>query len=229
MLFRSEEWLRTRFPGFAKDLDWSMWNLAPEDQQIESYFRGDEAFAFENMHPTKPRIEGALPRYQCRAFLTQRDDGGEIFREIATRIDTVAFFPHVERGLLVFRGMVQIGEDDAADVNHVLIAAEDLGAPRPVEHYRGVLAKRLDKRSGALESLRDDDLMPPVREGAKKTPDFVGDMEELTKREGILRQNLRRKAEKQLEELRERMRGKGIDPDQHVPKELPPTPRRRRI
>src|SRR5262249_23801686 len=33
-----EAWYKERFPGYAKDMDWSYFNTAPPDQQIEGYF-----------------------------------------------------------------------------------------------------------------------------------------------------------------------------------------------
>jgi hypothetical protein len=68
--------------------------VAPEDQWIQGYFKSDEAFLIENMHPTRSRIEGKLPGFVTRAFIEQERAGGElVFREIAMRIDTVRFFP----------------------------------------------------------------------------------------------------------------------------------------
>ena len=44
------DWLKNRFPGFAKDMDWALWNAAPADQIIKGYFKGDESYLFENMN-----------------------------------------------------------------------------------------------------------------------------------------------------------------------------------
>src|SRR6185312_16612224 len=107
------------------------------------------------MHPRRARIEERLPGVCTRAFITQKTAAGEVFREIQTRLDTVRFFPHAERGVVIFHGMVEIEEDDGRDVLHLVLACEDLGKPRPVEHYREVLAQRLDKAKGYLLGLRD--------------------------------------------------------------------------
>ncbi|HVY47190.1 MAG TPA: DUF2169 domain-containing protein, partial [Minicystis sp.] len=85
-------WLKDLYPGFARDLDGSVFQAAPRDQWIEGYFRGDEAFSLEHMHPTLPVLEGKLPGYVVRAFLRHR--GAEALREVPTRIDTLHFFPH---------------------------------------------------------------------------------------------------------------------------------------
>ena len=63
------KWLADRYPGFAADFDPGFFNAAPADQQIEGYFRGDEAFTLENLHPDKPVLEGRLPAIKARIFL----------------------------------------------------------------------------------------------------------------------------------------------------------------
>src|SRR5690348_15972802 len=62
------KWLEERYPGFAADFDPSYFNTAPADQQIEGFFRGDESFTLENLHPEKPVIEGKLPGIKARIF-----------------------------------------------------------------------------------------------------------------------------------------------------------------
>jgi len=218
-----DEWLKTRFPGFAKDMDWSYFNLAPEDQQITGYFKGDESFRFENMHPEERVLEGTLPGVSTRCFITLEQGGSEELKEVPMRLDTIRFFPHERRGVLVFRGMVPVAEDDGADVLHLLIAAENIGEPRPRSHYQKVLTQRLDKLKGALYALRDSDLTPPGPENPIPLPeDDWNDTKHLVETEGIYEDNVRRGMEESLEEAREKLREQGIDPDEHIPKELPP-------
>ncbi len=217
------EWLLRQAPGLAKDADPELFNVAPEDQRIAGYFTGDEAFVVENMHPDKAWIEGRLPGLAARAFINQATREGEAFREIATRIDTVRLFPRVNRGLVVFRGMIEIAEDDAADVLQLVVACEDPKEPssvRPAQHYRDVLTVRLDKRRGALAALRDGELMPPastgVVAGAPKT-----DVAEMIAGEDILRRNMRRRVEANHAKLCADLEAKGVRAADHVPP-LPP-------
>lgn len=220
-----DQWLKERFPGFAKDMDWGFFNVAPDDQQINGYFRGDEEILVENMHPEKPRIQTRLPALAGRCFINQKTQGGEVFREIPTRLDTVWLFPHAERGILVFRGVERIAEDDGADVLHLVAGCEDLGSPKPVEHYARVLAQRLDKEKGHLYLLRDRDLLPAPRGSVRSEQDEV---DALIATEGLLMKNLRRKAELELEKAREEARRMGLDPALYVPalppEEPPPNP-----
>jgi uncharacterized protein YjbI with pentapeptide repeats len=220
-----EAWLRERFPGIAKDLDPTFFNAAPDDQQIEGYFRGDEPFALENLHPTRPLLEGALPSIAARVFLTRRHEGAEGLREVPMRLDTVWLFPHKERGIVVFRGLTKVVEDDAADVLHLVAACEDLGAePRPLAHYEAVLARRLDRTKGHLSGLRDDELLPAPRGAAAPLPEEASDVAALVEIEGLQRQNLRRRAELEREQTRAVIVEHGLDPDVHGPPPLPPDP-----
>ncbi|WP_437995533.1 DUF2169 domain-containing protein [Sorangium sp. So ce185] len=218
-----EAWLKDGFPGLAKDTDLGFFNTAPDDQQIEGYFRGDEPFSLENMHPTEPLIESALPGVATRCFIRQKTDAGDELREIATRLDTVRFFPHRERGILIFRGLTEIAEDDASDVLEIIVGCESLASPKPESHYRDVLARRLDKKDGHLLALRDGDLMPPEPASKPKiADDKIGDVGDLLAREDLLQKNQRRRAEKELERLRGELRALGLDPDEHIPAALPP-------
>ncbi|MDY7224855.1 DUF2169 domain-containing protein [Hyalangium rubrum] len=217
-----EKWMKERFPGFAKDIDWTFFNTAPEDQQFDGYLQGDEPFTLENMHPAKPVLQGRLPHLKARAFINQKTDKGEEFRELSTRLDTVHLFPHAERGVLVFRAVTQVTEDDAADVLQLMVACEAPDAPRPLAHYRGVLAERLDREKGYLAALRDSDLMPPAAEGAKPAWAELPDLPPAPEKR--LEKNLRKRAELEMERIRQEIRAQGLDPDKHVPKALPPEP-----
>ncbi len=225
-------WLRERYPGFAEDIDWTLFNAAPDDQWIDGFFTGDEPFTVENLHPTKPVLEGRLPGVRARAFATLRLTDAEgvrrtELREVPMRADTVWLFPHAERSVLLFRGVVKIADDDADDVLHLVMACERLeDPPRPFAHYETVLAQRLDRERAHLYVLRDDDLMPPPREGAAPAdPRDRSDMETLLAREGLMQKNLRRKAERELEAARAKVIAAGLDPAAAgLPEALPPEP-----
>ncbi|KYF64078.1 hypothetical protein BE11_49435 [Sorangium cellulosum] len=165
-------WREECFPGFARDMDPTLFNMAPDDQQIDGFFRGDETFVVENMHPDKPRIEGALPGVASRCFICLKTSDGVEIREPAMKLDTVRLFPHRERGVVFFRGGVEIAEDDAKDVVAVLVACEAMGAPRPAAYYHEYLAPRLGLRNPDLPDDEDDVLMPePEDPEAPPLPD----------------------------------------------------------
>lgn len=221
-------WLERDYPGLAADIDWTVFNDAPPDQWIDGYWRGDERFSLTNLHPTRSVFEGFLPAMRARAFVTLQPEnetiepGPDALTEVALRLDTVHLFPGEERVALIWRGTVEVREDDGADVRHLLLALEDLDAPREVDHYRAVFTRRIDKKSGALEALRDRDLMPPPRGDAVPVAASTDAFTEALAHEGHAAKNAARRAQREHEEMRQGLREKGLDPDVYGPP--PPEP-----
>lgn len=208
-----EAWQKERSPDPPLDFDPAYYNAAPLDQQLGEPFAGGEAFTLENMHPEKTVLAGRLPRFRARVFVKLQD--GEL-REIAMRLETVQLFPAAERMLVLFRGVTSVAEDDASDVLQLIAACEALGSPRPLAHYQAVLAERLDKKRGALASLRDGDLMPPGP-AAKVAPEELSDPDLAVASEQLKARNMRRKTARQRDETRARIQAAGLDPDEHLP------------
>jgi len=224
-----EAWLRERFPGFAADVDPAFFNAAPADQQRDGFFAGGEPFRFENMHPGKPALEGRLPSLRARAFVERRGEGGSQLGEVPLQLDTVWFFPHAERGVLVFRGVVPVAEDDAADVETLLVAAERLDAPRTPEHYRDELARRLDPDRGHVHSLHDRGLVPEAVAGEEdELPEQQNEMQELLAGERLQERYGQRGGERMrqqvIAEARAAVAAAGLDPEAYVRVPEPPPP-----
>lgn len=215
-------WLDERYPGFAADMDWTIFNAAAEDQWLPGFFRGDETVEMINLHPTKPVLQGRLPEMVAKAFVTLRTPAGEVFREIATRIDTVHLLPGVERMVVIYRGSIPVTEDDGADVVHLVAALEDPAQPKSVEHYAQVLAGRLDKKNGAVLALRDADLLPAPRPGVRPPPTSEDEFLDAIAHKGHAQKNGRRRLEIEREKAREHLVAKGLDPDQYGPPPPPP-------
>jgi uncharacterized protein YjbI with pentapeptide repeats len=127
-------WKRVRFPFYAEDFDWTYFNSAPADQQIEGFLRGDEKLAFQNLHPDKSLFETSLPGLRIRAFVK---DVERRFREVPMRLDTLFVDLDVGKLYLTWRGLDGIKTDDMKDVLWALVASEKLGdVPLPEAHYR---------------------------------------------------------------------------------------------
>ncbi|NUO48668.1 MAG: DUF2169 domain-containing protein, partial [Polyangiaceae bacterium] len=209
------KWFSEEFPGFARDIDLEAFNAAPEDQRITGFFEGSEEFSVVNMHPTEPKIASRLPGLVARVFATVVEDGAEELREVAMRADTVQLFPHRKMGVVVFRGILKIKEDDANDVKHLLVAAERIGEPRDADHYRAVLEARLDKQRGGLLALRDSDLLPDVARYEGDDP-FVDEMMKKLGRDNLIEENLHRRAVKNYADRVAKARALGFDPAEVV-------------
>lgn len=213
-----QEWVDKYYPGLARDLDWSFFNVAPLDQQIPGFFRGDEEFVLKNLHPEEPKLRCKLPEVKLRCFVRrkpQRRD--EVQSELAMQLDTVWLFPHASHGILVFHGVMPVREDDASDVTTLFLACEDLGQPKSLEHYTQVLERRLSKEHGAIASLDDRPLMPALRGDMTQPPSPGDEMAELCAIENLSHKNMSKKGARQVEEAREVARAHGLDPDLHAP------------
>ncbi|MBT2333154.1 DUF2169 domain-containing protein [Variovorax paradoxus] len=212
-----DQWLKTDFPGIAADANWTTFNIASDDQQQHAPFNGDEPYAFDNLHPAQPHLAGALPGLRTRLFVTQKVDGQEKFKEVASSLRALWFFPDEERAILVFQGMHEIAEDDGADIVHLMGGIEPLGQPRPASHYLDVRDKRLDKDNGALEAMREEDLMPL---------ELVVPLIDFTPMENRGADRSRARGRREREAARADVASHGLDPDEHAaPLDGPPPPR----
>lgn len=211
-----DQWFREQFPAVASDADWRIFNVASADQQQVDPFRGDEAYAFHHMHPAHAVVRGRLARLRARVFVTHREDDNDTFRELGMRLNTLWFFPDADRVIMAFQGVHEIREDDGADIVHLMAALEDLGAARPETHYLAVRDKRLDKATGALESLREEDLMPADR---------VVPLFDFKPLDGRMFDRLERRAEQERAAARALVVAHGLDPDEgHGPPARLPRP-----
>jgi uncharacterized protein YjbI with pentapeptide repeats len=219
-----DTWLKEQSPGFASDLDWRFFNLAQPDQWFDATPMGDEAFSFTNLHPHKPLVDGHLPALRARCFVNYGSAHRPQLREVPMRLSTLWFFPHAERGIVLFQGLAQCSEDDAGDISLLMGALERNGQAKPDEHYAKVLCERLDPDMGAVHALRDSDLLPVGIQGSD--PDFDAVQADY-RADGMLAQAQRRGALLKIQMAREEAVAKGRDPDQlgiKLPvEEKPPT------
>ncbi len=222
-----EKWVRERAPGLADDIDLEYFNAAPQDQWLEDFWVGDEAYEIRHMHPNVEAISGRLPRCKGRCFIQQTAGDERQFRELETHLDTVIFFPEQLAGIQIWRGVTEIATDDAADVSVILAAYEKLGqTPRPVEHYATALANRLDKDKRLKYLLDESDLIPDGDTSGLQ--EIIDSAKKRNERESLMKQNMENKAkqvradaEKQLQAQREELQKTGLDPDQYLPAALP--------
>jgi uncharacterized protein YjbI with pentapeptide repeats len=218
-------YLKEHSPGFAPDMDWRYFNLAPADQWLDQPLVGDESFSLDHLHPTQAHIEGRLPGLRVRAFATYRlADGSSKLREVPMRLTTVWFFPHARRCVLLCHGLAEVSTDDASDVTGLLGAVERLGSIKSDEHYATVLEQRADPKMGAVHSLRDSDLLP---EGLSTGDPDTEEVKKVFAMDGLQADAQYRRAEIEVELARERVRATGQDPDamgiRMAPRVKPPT------
>jgi uncharacterized protein YjbI with pentapeptide repeats len=172
-------WRKERAPFFSEDFDWTYFNAAPVDQQLQGYLQGDEEVSFVNLHPEVPHFSARLPGLRVRAFA--RDAEGTV-REARMNLDTLIAKMDDEQLVLVWRGLTPVQEQDLTDVKFVLVASENLAdPPLPEEHYRELLdafaadpveferhAPGVRQTFAALDAAMKDDAAHPERTPAER-------------------------------------------------------------
>ena len=220
----TRDWVEKNGFALADDVDFSLFNVAPEDQRLEGHFVGDEELHVENMHPDRRVIDCRLPGFLPRCFIQLKEsfDKERRLHELPMQIDTVHLFPHRERAIVFGRAVREVVTDDASEVELALCAL-DGAQKRPLAHFAEVLARRLDPERGALHALRDAELMPPEAElGSSKSP-LVGDPLELVPPpEDLARRHFSERARREAEKVREEFLAQGVDEALLPP--LPPLP-----
>jgi len=151
-----------QFPGLAVDTDFKAFNRASADQWQKDWFAGDETFEVENMHPERPRLRSRLPEIRARCFLRCAGQGGGLqFREVPQNLDTVWLFPGDLRGIVAYRGTVELATPLGDEILHMLFAYERLGTPpRSLDHYQAELDLRADPQKSAALLTHDRGLKP---------------------------------------------------------------------
>jgi uncharacterized protein YjbI with pentapeptide repeats len=210
----SFDWVEKNGFSLADDIDFSLFNVAPNDQRAGDSFAADEELRVENMHPDKRVQDVKLPGFwgRCLVKLKEKFNPEGTFKDVPLKLDTLHLFPHQERVIAFFRGVVEINTTDATDVELVVAALEG-SEKKSIEHYESIVRLRLDKERGGLYSLRDRDLMPAEVESDNTRGLRIGDpLEEALKPEFLLRERMNRRIVREQEKAREEMLASGVDP-----------------
>ena len=153
----SGRWQETDAPGFAKDIDWTIFNLAPEDQWLKAgFWQGGEPFKVRNMHPQQPILEGQLGQWRIRLFVLKAE---QLF-ELTAKFETCWLFPTEQVQTGCYRAQCTTDTFDGSEINALLVAYEDpLGPEKTVQHYADALTRRLAPE-GDIEDPDDLALRP---------------------------------------------------------------------
>lgn len=140
----NDAWLKTSWPHLPDDTQPAYFNVAPADQRIGGFFRGDEKIVVHNMHPQRALISSALPQLRARCFINRRVAGGEEFVEVAARAETVWLFPGQGCGIVLYRAVTPTTEEDAEDILHIMAEWESMAdTPLSFSHYHEEFLRRL--------------------------------------------------------------------------------------
>lgn len=136
-----QEWKKNRWPWFPEDIDWTFFNVAPEDQRLAGFLEGGEPIYIKGMHPEHQEIHSSVPRLRPRCFATVKKDvrttaDQDMFREVDLRADTLWLFPEIMAGVLVYHGTTQVLDEEFDDVRYFFAVLENPAEPpAPIEEY----------------------------------------------------------------------------------------------
>lgn len=137
-----DQWQEYRWPWFAKDLQWSYFNCAQTDMQVEGYLKGDESLSFTNLHPDHPHYEAKLPGIRVRCFVNKipgSDSDNTNFSQVKMNLDTLWADMDAEKLVLVWRGVTDVASDQVLDIEHVYIMDEPVDEPeKELEQYHNL-------------------------------------------------------------------------------------------
>ncbi|MFO0547012.1 MAG: DUF2169 domain-containing protein [Polyangiaceae bacterium] len=143
-------WFRTRWPYFPDDFDYRYYQAAPPSQRLRKV-DGDEAYELVGLHPKHGALAGKLGGVRARAFAHRTAEAGGNLTEINLRIDTVTFSPDDNAVHVVWRGLLDVSDDDAPELAEIFATTEPLAGP----------ALGLDEVRARLEAAKHP---PPAEE-----------------------------------------------------------------
>jgi len=155
---------RKSWPGMPAGFDPHFFNVAPPDQQAPGELTGNEPIRITGMSAKHPVVTSRLPGLRPRVFAIH-DKEAKRFTELSLRLETVWIFGTAGIGGLYYRGMIEVTGLLAKELAAVVLAAERMqDAPRDPDYYAHIYRLRTDPDEGAMHTMNDSQLMPPLPE-----------------------------------------------------------------
>lgn len=160
-------WLRKTWPGLPRDTAPTFACLAPPDQRLGGYLQGGERIELRGLHPEWGVLEGTVPRLRVRLFVLGAGCPPEELRELPCTMETLWLFPEQRVGVLLFRGVTPVADEECEELAAVLAQVEDATQePAPDSTYvnqcRAALLPEVP--------LEEEAQAPPVSEGVTPPP-----------------------------------------------------------
>lgn len=196
-------WFKTRWPYFAPDLDPGFFQAAPPAQQLDA-LDGDEEYELMGLHPTRGSLRGRLPAARARAFAQMTTAAGGAFVPIPLKLDTLTFEPDADRGHLVWRGRLDVSDDDAPEIEEIFVTME------PVRGAALTVAEAKARYEASLVEVDAPDVAPPT------------DVAEEPNVEALAADEEARAIEDRIAAHEAKVRAEAPDPPPGAPDPLPP-------
>lgn len=173
------KYLKKRWPWFAEDFDYALFNAAPPDMQVEEYLRGDEELYIKNLHPEHSRFISRLPGIRVRCFINKKVDPASdetAFQEVVMKLDTLWADMDKEKLVLVWRGVTEARTEEYEEILHNFIISEPL-AEQPLstekchEMFMAVLTAEKERWAVEPEEPKEPPEEPEIKAPADKKPE----------------------------------------------------------
>ncbi len=107
---------KEQFFSFPDNFSYEYSYVAPRDQRISSYWKGNESYELQGVLPSEvgEYVYGKLPEAKIRVYCISFDDKSAIKPDL--NLDTIKFFPDLDVGVMVWRGIFKIEPDHEPDM-----------------------------------------------------------------------------------------------------------------
>ncbi|KVP81051.1 hypothetical protein WJ92_17550 [Burkholderia ubonensis] len=131
-------WRAERWPHLPAGTRAEYFHTAPRDQRIIGFWLGGEEIELVNMHTDLPIISGSLPNIRGRCFVERAVGDNVRVDACAMRAETVWLFPDAACGIVLYRALAAIDDEDGDDVLRVIAGWESADEPAlPDDAYVG--------------------------------------------------------------------------------------------
>lgn len=154
-------WLAREWPHLPALTSAGYAHAARPDQHNVGFWRGDEAIELLHLRAGQPLLTSALPALRARCFVRRQVEASPHFEEISAHAETVWLLPDLGSGLVLYRAVATLGDEDGDDILDVVTAWEPMhSAPRPTAAYESMLFPSVPVMAQA--STEPSEIIAPV-------------------------------------------------------------------
>ncbi len=150
--------------GWPETMDRRFFQMAPRDQWASGEsWPATCAYSLQGVGEGGTGFVGQMPPLEAQAIF--RRAGSKDFSLLPLKRQTLWFFPDRDVGAVLFSGLIDIEDMLADEIDHLLVALSEFGAPYPLDYLAAIARRREDTSCNMIEGMRDEVLLPPAAHG----------------------------------------------------------------